>query len=125
MKVMEIHDQLVAVGDKVEDKKLVNWALNGFPSQWETFVQGVCARDILPSWERLWDDCIYEETRMESKASKQGGGINYALFGQTKKGRGKGPSKGKGKSDESTSQSGKKDLSKIKCFICHKHGHYV
>ena len=41
------------------------------------------------------------------------------------KGEGKGPSKGKGKSEESTSQPGKKDLSKIKCFNCHKHDHYA
>jgi hypothetical protein len=33
--------------------------------------------------------------------------------------------KGKGKSEESTSQLGKKDLSKIKCFSCHKHDHYA
>jgi hypothetical protein len=62
---------------------------------------------------------------MESKASKKDGDENLALFGQTNKGRGKGPSKGKGKSEESASQQRKKDLSKIKCFICHKHNHYA
>lgn len=59
------------------------------------------------------------------KVSKKGGDKNLALFGQTKMGRGKRPSKGKSKSEESISQSRKKDLSKIKCFICHKHGHYA
>ena len=47
---------------------------------------------------------------MQSKANKNGGK--------------KGISKGKGNSDESTSQLGK-DLSKFKCFICHKFGHYA
>jgi hypothetical protein len=61
---------------------------------------------------------------MEPKAIKKGGDENLALFGSSNKGRGKGSSKGKGKSEESTSQPGK-DLSKIKCFICHKHGHYA
>jgi hypothetical protein len=51
----------------------------------------------------LWDDCIQEETQMESKANKKGGDENLALFGQTNKGKGKGPNKGKGKSEESTS----------------------
>jgi hypothetical protein len=60
----------------------------------------------------------------DSKANKKGGDENLALFGQTNKGKDKGPSKGKGKSKESASQLGK-DLSKIKCFICHKHGHYA
>ena len=62
---------------------------------------------------------------MESKAIKKDGKENLALFGQSNKGRGKKPNKGKGKSEESTSQLGKKDLSKIKCFSCHKHGHYA
>jgi hypothetical protein len=60
---------------------------------------------------------------MESKVNKKGDNENLALFGQTNKGRGKGPSNGKGKNEEPTSLSGKKDLSKFKCFICHKHDH--
>ena len=36
--VTEIHDLLVAAGEKVEDRELVNMALNGLPLQWETFV---------------------------------------------------------------------------------------
>jgi hypothetical protein len=60
-----------------------------------------------------------------SQMPKKDGDENLALFGQSNKGKGKGPSKGKGKSEESTSQPRKKDLSKIKCFICHKHSHYA
>jgi hypothetical protein len=59
------------------------------------------------------------------KGQQEDGEENLALFGQSNKGRGKGPNKGKGKSEESTSQPRKKDLSKIKCFICHKNGHYA
>jgi hypothetical protein len=94
MKVMRIRDQLAAVGEKIADAELVNMALNGFPTSWEPFVKGICARENLPKFERLWDDCIQEETWMESKADKKGGDDNLALIGQTKKGRGKGPSKG-------------------------------
>jgi hypothetical protein len=125
MKVTQIHDQLAVVVEKIADAELVNVALNGFPTSWEPFVKGICACENLPKFERLWDDCIQEETQMKSKASKKGGDDNLALIGQTKKGRGKGPSKDKGMSEESTSQPGKKDLSKIKYFICHKHGHYA
>jgi hypothetical protein len=62
---------------------------------------------------------------MESKVGKEDGEENLALFGASNKGRGKGPNKGKGKSEKSTSEPGKKDLSKIECFNCHKHGHYT
>jgi hypothetical protein len=41
---------------------------------------------------------------MESKANKNDGEENLALFGQSNKDKGKGPIKGKGKSEESTSQ---------------------
>ena len=86
MKVTQIRDQFVANGEKIENKELVDMALNGFPPQWETFVQGVCARENLPSWERLWDDYIQEETQMEPKVSKQGGDNDHALIVQAKKG---------------------------------------
>jgi hypothetical protein len=40
---------------------------------------------------------------MESKADKKDGEENLALFGQSNKGRGKGPNKGKRKHEESIS----------------------
>ena len=42
----------------MEDAKLVNMALNGFPTSWELFVTGICACENFPNFERLWDDCI-------------------------------------------------------------------
>jgi len=125
IKVAQIRDQLAAVGEKVANTKWVNMALNGFLVSWEPFVKGICARENLPKFERLWDDGIQEETWMESKTNKKGGGENLALFGQRNKSKGKGPNKGKGKNEESTSQLGKKDLSKFKCFSGLKHGHYA
>jgi hypothetical protein len=65
-------------------------AWNGFRASWEPLVKGICAREHLPNFERLWDDYIQEETRMESKTSKKGGDENLALFGQSNKGKVKG-----------------------------------
>jgi hypothetical protein len=104
MRITQTHDQLAAIGEKVDDVELVNVALNGFTKSWEPFVKGVCAREKLPNWERLWDDCIQEETREESKANRQGDGEeNLALVSQAKKGKGKGS---KGNSEGATSQPG-------------------
>jgi hypothetical protein len=58
MKITQIRDQLVEVGEKVDDTKLVNTTLNGFSNPWESFVKGICAQEKLPTFERLWDDCI-------------------------------------------------------------------
>jgi hypothetical protein len=66
----------------VADVELVKMVLNGFPTSWESFFKGICARESLPILERLWDDNIQEETRMDSKARNKGGDENLTLFGQ-------------------------------------------
>jgi hypothetical protein len=128
MRITWICDQLAAIGEVVLDAELVNVGLNGFTKAWEPFIMGICAREHLPKWERLWDDCIQEETRKESRSSKQeggGGDENLALVSKTKKGKGKVFVK-KGKSQGEGQQSRKKrDMSKIKCYICHKNGHFA
>jgi hypothetical protein len=53
MRITQIRDQLVAIGEAVDDTALVNVALNGFPGSWEPFVQGICAREKLPPFDRL------------------------------------------------------------------------
>jgi hypothetical protein len=45
MRIIQIRDPLVAIGEVVDDLELVNVALNGFPRFWEPFVQGICARE--------------------------------------------------------------------------------
>jgi hypothetical protein len=104
----------------------MNVALNGLTKSWEPFVKGVCTRENIPYWQRLWDDFIQEETREEFKSINQGGSEEkFTLVSKTRKGKGKNSSK-KGNSDGGSSQLGKKkDLSKIKCFSCHKNGHYA
>ena len=59
----QIRDELGAVGDIVDPSELVRTALNGFIKPWESFVHGIMAREHMPSWERLWDDFVQEETR--------------------------------------------------------------
>jgi hypothetical protein len=67
MKISQIKDQLVAIGDPVEDIELVTTTLNGFPPSWDTFVQGICARRRLPKFDELWSDCTQEESKLISK----------------------------------------------------------
>jgi hypothetical protein len=69
------------------------------------------AQEHLSDWKRLWDDFSQKETREEAIQGNQGKGDedeeNVALH--AKKGRG----------------DGKKDVIKVKCFSCHKIGHYA
>jgi hypothetical protein len=101
-------------------------ALIGFPKSREPFFKGVYTQKKLPDWKRLWDDCIQEETREESKVGKQGDEEKekLTLVSKTRKGKGKGSRKNDD-GEESSSQSWTKGLSKIKCFMCQKYGHYA
>jgi hypothetical protein len=76
----------------MQDDKLVNVALRGLPRSLEPFVQGICAREKLPYFHRLWTDCIQEETRLVSRDDLDGPvkssiDKNQALAVHTKKGR--------------------------------------
>jgi hypothetical protein len=125
-RITQVRDELATVGEAVSEQELVRTTLNGFTKPWAPFVKGIVAREKLPDWERLWDDFIQEEIREESLHGGQQKGDddeNLALASHARKGKGKTK---KNTSGEATSQDGKKkDMSKVKCFACHKFGHYA
>jgi 23S rRNA A1618 N6-methylase RlmF len=125
-KITQVRDQLAAVGEVVTDEEMVRTALNSFAKPWAPFINGIVARETLPKFDRLWDDFIQKEIQEQSLAGQQkGDDENLALASQTRKNKGKGSIK-RNTSGESTSQAGKKrDLSKVKCFACHKSDHYA
>jgi hypothetical protein len=81
------------------------------------------ARENLPNWERLWDDFVQEETRrgyVHGSSSTSNDEENVALVANNKKKFKKGL-----KAWNKLKGEGKKDMSKVKCFACHKFGHYA
>jgi hypothetical protein len=81
------------------------------------------ARENLPKWERLWDYFVQEETRrgyVHGSSSTGHDEENVALAANSKKKFKKGPKGGNKPKGE-----GKKDMSKVKCFACHKFRHYA
>jgi hypothetical protein len=70
MRVSQIRDQLAAIGDITSDKEVVTTTLNGFPTLWIPFVQGVCARSKLPKFDKLWADCTHEEYRLAERQKR-------------------------------------------------------
>jgi hypothetical protein len=122
-RLTQVRDELGAVGEAIVDSDLVRTTLNGVSKQWAVFVEGIVAREKLPSWERLWDDFVQEETRrgyVHGSSSTSHEEENVALATTSKKKFRKGPKGGQKPKGE-----GKKDMSKVKCFACHKFGHYV
>jgi hypothetical protein len=119
----QVRDELGAVGEAIADSDLVRTTLNGVSKQWVVFVEGIVAREKLPSWERLWDDFVQGETRrgyVHGISSTGHEEENVALATTSKKKFRKGPKGGQKPKGE-----GKKDMRKVKCFACHKFGHYA
>ena len=87
MRVSQLRDQLQAIGDTVDVVELVTMTLNGFPSSWDPFVQGICAWAEFPTFDRLWIDCVQEEAKILSKnsLSRPHDEINQALATHAKK----------------------------------------
>jgi hypothetical protein len=122
-KLTHVRDEFGAVGEAIVDSELVRTTLNGVSKQWVVFVEGIVARENLPKWECLWDDFVQEETQrgyVHGSSSTGHDEENVALVGNNKKKIRKGP-----KGGNKTKGEGKKDMSKVKCFACHKFGHYA
>jgi hypothetical protein len=122
-RLTQVRDELGAVGEAIVDSDLVRTTLNGVSKQWVVFVEGIVAREKLPGWERLWDDFVQEETQrgyVHGSSSTGHEEENVALATTSKKKFKRGPKGGQKPKGE-----GKKDMSKVKCFACHKFGHYA
>lgn len=71
MRISQSRDELADVGETVTSAALARIALKGFGKPWEQFVQGIVARETMPSWERLCDDFIQEEMRKDLSSTSQ------------------------------------------------------
>jgi hypothetical protein len=122
MRDSQIRDQLATIGDVISDKELVTKTLNGFPTFWIPFVQGVCARSKLPKFDKLWADCTHEEYRLADQQKRLIVDKEKGLTIQKKKGSFFRKNNKEAKSVRVPDK--KKDVSKIRCYNCQKLGHF-
>jgi hypothetical protein len=57
-RISQINEQIIAIGDSVEEAELVMTTLNGLPKSWDSFIRGICSRSKLTKFSRLWEDCV-------------------------------------------------------------------
>jgi hypothetical protein len=95
-------------------------ALLGLPKSWHSYQDSINGREKFSDWERLWSDLVQEEFRRNTRdgsSSKHDDEEDCALTAKARKW------KGKKFQSKSESKVKKLDLSKVKCFHCHEHGH--
>jgi hypothetical protein len=67
---------------------MVMTTLNDFPRSWDAFIQGICSRNKLHKFSRLWEECNQEEASTVAREEK----VAYedqSLAVHTKKGKNK------------------------------------
>jgi hypothetical protein len=139
----QIRDELGVVGEVIVPNSLVRQALHSFTKPWAPFIQGIVAREALPTWERMWDDFAQEEIRLASESSGQRqqqsgqGDEELALWTKGKKKTGCGgqqgpktrgqPQRSGGGAESSGGQGNSqgRDMSTVRCFACGEMGHYA
>jgi hypothetical protein len=130
-KFTQIRDELAAVGEIVDLDFLVRTSLNDFTKPWGSFVRGIVAQEVMPTWERLWDDFVQEELRCSSGSLGQQrtseGDEDLSLWTKGKKKTDIGARQGpKGRAKPQQSGGGiERDMSIVRCFACGEMGYYA
>ena len=58
-RVSKIKEHIEAIGDLVEETKLVMTTMNGLPRSWDRFIRIICSRRKLTKFRRLWEYCTH------------------------------------------------------------------
>ena len=110
LKLTEIRDNLLAIGETIVDREMVLTTLGGLPSEWHVFNTTILNNNVIPDFEKVISRCVQEETRMKEYENE--GNVAYAAHSRKKN---FGGPKNKGKAGA----QGKKG----KCFTYHRPGH--
>ena len=63
-RVSQIKERLEVVDEEVENAEIVMTTLNGLPRLWDSFIQGICPRNKLIKFRKLWEECSQEEAQI-------------------------------------------------------------
>eukprot|EP00253_Pinus_taeda_P035828 PITA_35828 len=124
IKFTQCRDELGSVGITVAEEDMVSLSLLRLLKSWHSYQDSINGREKLPDWERQWLDLMQDDIRRSTRdgsSSKTGDEENDALVIKARKGKSK---ISRSKSD-SYRGGKKKDMTKVKCFHCHKIGHFA
>jgi hypothetical protein len=112
--ISQINEQIIDIGDSIEEVELVMTTLNGLPKSWDSFIRGICSRSKLTKFNRLWEDSVQEEARLEAREENLSNDEDQALAAHFRKGKKKKENHPPQKKFQKF-EKGKRDYSKLKC----------
>ena len=68
--VKQIIEELTIVWVTLSDVVIECSSLKGFPKEWDPFASGIVAKEKLPGWDKLWDDCFQQEIKRGKDVEK-------------------------------------------------------
>eukprot|EP00253_Pinus_taeda_P032298 PITA_32298 len=67
LRITEIRNDLLSIGETITDSEMALTTLEGLPSEWYVFRTTLLNNNVIPSFEELMARCIQEETRVEEQ----------------------------------------------------------
>ena len=64
LKLTEIRNNLLAIGETIADREMVLTALGGLSSEWHEFITTILNNNVIPDFDEVLSRCTQEETRM-------------------------------------------------------------
>jgi len=110
LRITEIKNDLLSIGETITDREMALTTLGGLPSEWYVFRTTLLNNNVIPSFEELMARCIQEQTRVEEQEMPLPKGPPTAFSSHAKK------------RNNTGSKSKRKAGRKGRCFICNKAG---
>ena len=85
VRVAQIKEQLEVVEENLEEGEIDITTLNGLPRSWDSFIQGICARERLITFSRLSEECTQEEAHLITREENMGETKDKPLIAHTKR----------------------------------------
>eukprot|EP00253_Pinus_taeda_P001744 PITA_01744 len=67
LRITEIRNNLLSIGETITDREMAFTTLGGLPSEWYVFKTTLLNNNVIPGFEELMGRCIQEETRVEEQ----------------------------------------------------------
>ena len=91
MKIIQIKNDLLSIGDVTTDRELTLIALGGISRPWDVFVTTILNNDKMISFNELLARCTQDETRMMEKDKSYNGNEPTAFSAHSKRENNVGP----------------------------------